>query len=597
MAMGSSQLTPACLTRAECAQVIDTAATSVAKSIQTSKAQLADTPGFATGMAAVVRAAGEALLSSRPASVWKKMESYMARADTADKAQQLRTEAFKSTDSQWCPNKSYFELLPVSVANVTTAAPSATWQGDGCFTSMTATLQMNSTGGQVTLSGSGATGLFCSDTYVISTAYHVAIVDVSALSPTASGGFSAWAPNTQEAQDAQLNGLRVHLLPCGLLGSVTSLLKTIQLYQDGDNTTALFDNNYAFLTERNVWPASAAVFNRTVPAAAIKASVRSGDYLAVTRFDGLDPMIMFGTGGRTGHSAVAVWDGPELYVMESTDANPFGKVFWPPPYGIIKHEFSVWISLAQQANYHMALLPLAKQYADAFNEKAFWTWFYGVQGMPYGYHSMLFSFLDTFNPTQNLPLPLDSNFFSAALNTAEMFLKNTTAGVSIFSMFTWGLNKRLGASCNTLSCIIDMTVQNQAAKQPVASLMEAIAIVDQDKWIFGTNYSMVCSEFAAHAWKAGLQTSFPVWQSIQANEQTPRDNYQMGMFDPVGRFDSTSCPGGLTQGDQNGVGTYCQMMGEWQLLLNAYNSFPLYAGQNSQCACQWPQYVRGPAGC
>jgi hypothetical protein len=55
-------------------------------------------------------------------------------------------------------------------------------------------------------------------------------------------------------------------------------------------------------------------------------SIRSGDYLAIARFDGLDPMVMWGTGGRTGHSAVAVWDQGLLYVVESTDANPFGAV-------------------------------------------------------------------------------------------------------------------------------------------------------------------------------------------------------------------------------------------------------------------------------
>lgn len=104
-------------------------------------------------------------------------------------------------------------------------------------------------------------------------------------------------------------------------------------------------------------------------------TVRSGDYLAIARLDGLDPMIMwvtmelgwyqrglhtfscepvpspspppspsyllpstrrFGTGGRTGHSAVAVWEGTQLYVVESTDSNPFGATYWPPPYGIIR---------------------------------------------------------------------------------------------------------------------------------------------------------------------------------------------------------------------------------------------------------------------
>jgi hypothetical protein len=43
----------------------------------------------------------------------------------------------------------------------------------------------------------------------------------------------------------------------------------------------------------------------------------------------------------------AVWEGNTLYVCESTDANPFGKVYWPPPYGLIRHEWSTWVQLAQ----------------------------------------------------------------------------------------------------------------------------------------------------------------------------------------------------------------------------------------------------------
>lgn len=35
-------------------------------------------------------------------------------------------------------------------------------------------------------------------------------------------------------------------------------------------------------------------------------------------------------------------------------------VYFPPPYGIIRHEFSEWLTLAQGANYSVALLPLAK---------------------------------------------------------------------------------------------------------------------------------------------------------------------------------------------------------------------------------------------
>ncbi len=33
--------------------------------------------------------------------------------------------------------------------------------------------------------------------------------------------------------------------------------------------------------------------------------IKSGDYLAIARLDGLDPLIMWGIGSATGHSAIA----------------------------------------------------------------------------------------------------------------------------------------------------------------------------------------------------------------------------------------------------------------------------------------------------
>lgn len=56
----------------------------------------------------------------------------------------------------------------------------------------------------------------------------------------------------------------------------------------------------------------------------------AGDVLMVTRLDGLDPLVMYGTGGFFGHSTV-VHEFPDgsKHVCESTDANPFGKVYWP----------------------------------------------------------------------------------------------------------------------------------------------------------------------------------------------------------------------------------------------------------------------------
>ena len=46
---------------------------------------------------------------------------------------------------------------------------------------------------------------------------------------------------------------------------------------------------------------------------------------------GLDPLIGWGTGGHTGHTAMALTVNGTMHVMESTAANPFGKVYWYAP--------------------------------------------------------------------------------------------------------------------------------------------------------------------------------------------------------------------------------------------------------------------------
>ncbi len=45
--------------------------------------------------------------------------------------------------------------------------------------------------------------------------------------------------------------------------------------------------------------------------------IQSGDFLAIFRLDGLDPIIMYGTGSHIGHSTMALRFDGELYVVES----------------------------------------------------------------------------------------------------------------------------------------------------------------------------------------------------------------------------------------------------------------------------------------
>jgi len=215
--------------------------------------------------------------------------------------------------------------------------------------------------------------------------------------------------------------------------------------------------------------------------------------------------------------------------------------------------------------------------------------------MPYGYHTMLMSFLDTYAPFANLPAPIGGQELAVILNALDSVLGNATSGVTVDSMFTQPLNKRLNTTCTSLRCIINVLNVNKAAGRSPSSFVEAVAIPEQDGAKYGANLSMVCSEFAAHGWKTGLGGASPVWAQIEAAEQTPRDNYQMALFDTTGaRFTAAQCPGGVTT-SPSGPGAYCQIMGVWRMYLNGYNSIPLYAGMNNRCPAQWPTYTRCPA--
>lgn len=489
------------------------------------------------------------------------------------------TPSLRDVNKQWCPNNSFFEFIPVPMGSPTTAAP-ASWSSS-CLSQMQATLSVASSGSPVatvTLSGSNPTSLLCSDAFIVATAYSARFVEVGDLNPNATVTIDSWVSGTQEAVDVAKNGVHIFVLPCGILGTVESAVLTASLFL-GDGPS-LYQRNQQFLMERGVYPTPMTNFGQQqyLPASIL----RNGNYLAIARFDGLDPMIMFGTGGRTGHSAVTVWEGNTLYVVESTDANPFGKVYWPPPYGVIRTPWDQWYQQAINASYHVDMLPIKPELAAQFNTTRFWSWFKTVQGMPYGYHNMLYSFMDTADPMQNFPQPIDTNVFTWVVNTLDRLIPASQEGVSVYSLFTQALNKRLGTSCQTIDCVLDALIPNGK------NLGEAVAIPEQDEWMYGANYSMVCSVLAARAWQVGLGSALP---SFEGSEQTPKDNYQMALFDP-GFFNTTNCPIGLTNTPQ---GTYCQILGEFRMPLNGYNSIPLYTNMNNNCPAQWPGFVRCPA--
>lgn len=82
------------------------------------------------------------------------------------------------------------------------------------------------------------------------------------------------------------------------------------------------------------------------------------------RLDGLDPIIMYGSGTHAGHSTVAMRFDGELYVIESQDG-----WYWPHN-GIQRNKWSDWIQWAEDASFHVAHMPLSAEARAKFNEKA-----------------------------------------------------------------------------------------------------------------------------------------------------------------------------------------------------------------------------------
>jgi len=71
------------------------------------------------------------------------------------------------------------------------------------------------------------------------------------------------------------------------------------------------------------------------------------------------------------------------------------------------------LALKDNSNPQIALLPLHPEIRAKFNDTAAWEYARSMSGKPYGYHNMIFSWIDTV--ADNYPPPLDAhlvvNFF------------------------------------------------------------------------------------------------------------------------------------------------------------------------------------------
>eukprot|EP00268_Persea_americana_P036682 TRINITY_DN361_c1_g1_i1.p1 TRINITY_DN361_c1_g1~~TRINITY_DN361_c1_g1_i1.p1 ORF type:complete len:564 (-),score=93.00 TRINITY_DN361_c1_g1_i1:293-1849(-) len=463
------------------------------------------------------------------------------------------------------------DLLPYFVGSVSPDDPPIEWKG-ACFYGNEAFLELtnDSTAAILHLKTSSAHSWTCMDLYVFATPYRVAWdYYFSARDHTLE--INSWE-EPAELEYVKQHGISVFLMPSGMLGTLHSLLDVLPLFS---NTGWGQSANLAFL-EKHM---GASFIKCSQPwAAAINVEdIHSGDFLAVSkirgRWGGFETLEKWVTGAFAGHTAVCLKDETgNLWVAESGHENDKGEEI------IAVIPWNEWWeeALKDSSNPQIALLPLHPDLRAKFNSTAAWAYAKSMTGKPYGYHNMIFSWIDTLS--DNYPPPLDSHLVISFMSMWTRLQPSYAA-----NMWNEALNKRLGTEGLDLHEILAETEKREM------TFDHLLTIPEQDEWVYSDGKSTTCVAFILEMYKeAGIFG--PISKSIQVTEFTIRDAYMLKIFEN----NQTQLPEWCNDVDEQLP--FCQILGEYRMELPLYNTIEPYAKMNERCPTLPPIYER-PVSC
>eukprot|EP01126_Amoeba_proteus_P047396 TRINITY_DN5401_c0_g1_i18.p1 TRINITY_DN5401_c0_g1~~TRINITY_DN5401_c0_g1_i18.p1 ORF type:complete len:504 (+),score=105.11 TRINITY_DN5401_c0_g1_i18:327-1838(+) len=492
----------------------------------------------------------------------------------------------------------YFKFIPSYLGSVTVGQP-LTWS-TSCFSENSATLSItNNVSAVLSVSTKQKMSLFCDDTYLFAyvgsfdiTFFEVAwwthsidwkgsclcgnhYLDKFPFPPQFLLSAGGWTES--ELFDLQTNGIRVFKFPDGIVLSIDELFETALMFFGGlvgahvpewtaeDNLKFLQDHMGLSMPERKIQRID-------LP----KSEFRSGDFLGIIRLDGLDPMLAWGMGSHTGHTAILMWVNNELYVCESTTSS----AYWPNN-GIQMTPFDEWMDLAEKANYNVVHLPLDTKVADSFDVNSAIKFLYSVKGLPYGFHNLFTGWVDT--AEDNYPPPLTSHLAMLLAPFAEWLLFEELQDGQTFDFLAQGLNFRLGVKG------LSLTEAYMLASQRGISFTDLVTMPEQDSWIFTdasgvSGPSMVCDVFVTRMWKAGGLFG-SIADQIQAAEFTNWDAYSLNIFNA-----NYTRPAACVNADPDSQ--FCQILGKYLIALPQYNTFKPFPHMRERCPSLPPEYKK-----
>jgi len=310
------------------------------------------------------------------------------------------------------------------------------WKSD-CFTVSQGEATRSPGGLNIKFEFSEKKNVFCDEALLLATPYRYLIED-ELLPGKKSVSWALASP--EELKDFADNGIQVFRFPKGMKEAVENLYTTAKLFvgalTGGPGVPKdVGAENLEFLEKY----AAIHMPPRTSQLAVDPSWIQSGDFLGVVRLDGLDPLIMWGTGSHLGHTTMALRDEEgRLYVVESQEKS----AYWPQD-RIQKTEFSVWMEWAKKADYSVIWMPLRPEIRKKWDNSAAWEAFGGFEGLLYGFPNMLWGWVDT--PNANMPDPLTPELMKVAFALADPIYRKATAWPS---MWNAGWAKRLGLPLN-----------------------------------------------------------------------------------------------------------------------------------------------------
>jgi len=457
----------------------------------------------------------------------------------------------KSDYFKWAP----YKVGVVKIGEVTTV-------NSPCFGENSVTLKMGDDGKSVILehNASNYSSWTCADTYLYATTqnYHFSSVFFSGTHRYTFSGLTDY-----QMKEIQRDGIQL-LRVCDSVANIfPDIFKTVLLFAGGLGTNPylpfigshptfwMVSNNVEFIKRATgyEWKKRANTTRFDYDAKNIK----SGDYFAITRWDGLDQIIEWGTGSHSGHTVAAIWVEEELYVVESQDA-----WYWPR-HGIQMNPYKTWLEWADNAGFMVTHLPLKAEVAAKFNVTKAYEWYKTVEGYPYGYHNFLWGWVDT--PNDSFPPVLHSDAVAPAMAIVQGLFPAAS------TIFNEAINFRLNTSNLTIPELAEVIAERNL------TWGEVYAMPEQDSWRYSDGPSMVCSSFVVALWKAGGLFGD---MEIQATEFTPRDVYTVTFLDP----NPVLAPECL---ENNPNARFCQLMGDHHMEFPDISTVEPYPHMNERC--------------